>query len=611
MPEIFLYGKNGDYIFDPSLPESVIGSGGTGVIYVGHQFTLKNNRRIKLNKVAIKVIYRELAEKDTFYERSRQEVEIGIKHPNLINMLDFIDQEGILHVISEFLEGETLDKLISIKDHLSEDEALEILKQILNGLESLHNHNPTILHRDIKPQNIFICNDGTVKLMDFGLAKVVNDKKRSIAGFGTYLGSPHYSPPEQVRGKRELINQSSDLYALGITFFEMLTGKPPFDAENEFDILEKQIKEKLPKNDLINPQFYSLIKKTTEKDQKDRYQSTALFIADVQRLENTIQTGKKDSSGDGIIPDSIIENTFGNDGLGKKSGSDNDFRWLGLIGFIVIILISFIIVVHYLDPLRYLSLPSAIQKNNIIKSDQKNSAVDSEKTSNNNIINDSSIVDPVMNGFPEGSNNVSSNEISPTNPGFSDKPNNSDKTNLIEFPKANSQKRNDNSSKVNTVVNESYAAFVSRSGVIGLSVESAQPSSNFQLTGPGEKMFFEVFRPIEIKNITVWANVEESSKRSNDFTIIIYNELLRNPVFTKKFKCFSTNLMTIGLNASLSEGRYYMTFESADKIKFSNVNNQGFHFKNECIEIKGSSIENLYLYFFNWEYRTINPKLDE
>jgi len=109
--------------------------------------------------------------------------------------------------------------------------------------------------------------------MDFGIARITGGERKSLTGLGTVVGSPHYSPPEQVRGEIDKINETTDIYALGITFYELLTGNPPFDATNEFDILKKQVDEPLPANSAIPANIFEVIKKATNKKQEDRYAS--------------------------------------------------------------------------------------------------------------------------------------------------------------------------------------------------------------------------------------------------------------------------------------------------------------------------------------------------
>ena len=266
MKNILLTGTNGSYSFDPRDPQSRIADGGMGVVHSGQNAITGQN-------VAIKVVYRELARDEANVERARREAAINIEHPNLIRMHDFIEKDGIYHIVSEFLEGQNLDEFIKQNPKVSTAYAIRIINDVLSGLEALHQSTPPIIHRDIKPSNIFLCYDGTVKLMDFGIARITGGARKSLTGLGTVVGSPHYSPPEQVRGEINKINETTDIYAVGITFYELLTGNPPFDATNEFDILKKQVDEPLPENPSIPVNIFEIIKKTTYKKQENRYAS--------------------------------------------------------------------------------------------------------------------------------------------------------------------------------------------------------------------------------------------------------------------------------------------------------------------------------------------------
>jgi serine/threonine-protein kinase len=285
MKSIHLQGKNGSYTFNPRNPQSRIADGGMGVVYLGEQ--VETNQ-----KVAIKVIYRELAQDERNIERARREAAINVEHPNLIKMLDFIEKDGIYHIVSEYLEGQNLEEFIKQNPKVSTEYAVRVINDVLNGLEALHTHNPPVIHRDIKPSNIFLCYDGSVKLMDFGIARITGGERKSLTGLGTVVGSPHYSPPEQVRGEIDKINETTDIYALGITFYELLTGNPPFDATNEFDILKKQVDEPLPENGEIDKKLFDILKKATEKKQDARHQSIGLLKKELLILSITVNEKK-------------------------------------------------------------------------------------------------------------------------------------------------------------------------------------------------------------------------------------------------------------------------------------------------------------------------------
>ena len=282
MAQITLSGTYSNYAFDPMDASSVVAEGGMGIVFIGEDVV--NNQR-----VAIKVIYRELAQNPRNIQRARKEADLGIDHPNIIRMLDYIERDGIYHVISEYLDGNTLEEYIKEKGALSVPETLDILLKVLHALDFLHNNTPKIIHRDIKPSNIFLCNNGLVKIMDFGIARITDGRKKSITGMGTVIGSIHYSPPEQVKGRQDLINETSDIYSLGITVYEMLTGEVPFDSNSEYEVLEMQIGHSVPDHPEIEPDLMEVIKKATEKEQDNRYQSAREMIASVEQLLKEMQ----------------------------------------------------------------------------------------------------------------------------------------------------------------------------------------------------------------------------------------------------------------------------------------------------------------------------------
>jgi serine/threonine-protein kinase len=270
MAEITLRGVNGIYVFDPHSTASLIAKGGMGIVYSG----------INLNtgkKVAVKVIYRELAQNPTNIERAREEAKVSIEHPNLLKMLDFVEEGGIYHVVSEFLEGQPLDQLLKFSGGLTVGRSLEITVGIVRGLHALHAHSTPIVHRDIKPSNVFICEDGTVKVMDFGIAKISGGKRRSLTGMGVVVGTPYYSAPEQIKSKSKSIGPWTDVYSTGITLYELIAGNPPFDGAGEFEVLKLQVEAPLPPNEKIPGELFRVLKKASEKDYEKRYKTASSF----------------------------------------------------------------------------------------------------------------------------------------------------------------------------------------------------------------------------------------------------------------------------------------------------------------------------------------------
>jgi serine/threonine-protein kinase len=315
MAEIQLIGNKGTYTFNPHEPKAKKGEGGMGIVYLGRNIHTQKN-------VAIKVIWKELANNPRVIERAMQEGNLYIEHPNVLKMLDFVEKDGVYHIISEFLEGQSLEDFLQQYGAVNPDYATEIIVKVLEGLDVLHTHQPPIIHRDIKPSNIFLCNDGTVKIMDFGVVRISDGRRKSVTGMGTVIGTPHYSAPEQVQGEQDKINATTDIYAVGITLYEMLTGNPPFNANSEFATLKMQVESPLPTNPKINPRLFKVIQKATEKVQTRRFQSAKEFISALQQKNTTVAT----QSTSGVV---------------SSSGSNN---WkvatiiLGIILFILVVL---------------------------------------------------------------------------------------------------------------------------------------------------------------------------------------------------------------------------------------------------------------------------------
>ena len=287
---VTLQGANGKYLFDPHDGGSRLGQGGMGVVFKGN--TESNGKQ-----VAIKVLYKEITSNMSAIERERQSAGIRIDNRNLIKMIDFVEQNGIFHIVSELVEGRTLhgilQELNQEKKKLDKEAAFRIINQVMDGLIALHNNQPPVIHRDIDPSNIMLCSDGTVKIMDFGIAKISDGKRKSLTGMGTVIGKPHYSPPEQIRGESNRINQTTDIYALGITLYEMLTGDPPFNATNEYDVMKMQIENPLPYNPAIPLPVFKVIQKATEKKQERRYASVSEFR---EALNAAIKQGEANPS---------------------------------------------------------------------------------------------------------------------------------------------------------------------------------------------------------------------------------------------------------------------------------------------------------------------------
>ena len=203
-----------------------IGTGGMSDVYKA--------KDQKLNRfVAVKVLKQEFSENKNFVSKFRVEAQAaaGLMHPNIVNVYDVGEEDGIHYIVMELVEGITLKKYIEKKVMLTTKEAISIAIQVAMGIEAAHNNH--IIHRDIKPQNIIISKEGKVKVTDFGIAKAASSNTIT----SNVMGSVHYTSPEQARGG--FSDAKSDIYSMGITFFEMLTGRVPFNGDTTVAIAIK------------------------------------------------------------------------------------------------------------------------------------------------------------------------------------------------------------------------------------------------------------------------------------------------------------------------------------------------------------------------------------
>lgn len=270
-----------------------IGTGGMSDVY-------KAKDR-KLNRfVAVKVLKQEFSENTNFVSKFRSEAQAaaGLMHPNIVNVYDVGEDNDIYYIVMELVEGITLKKYIEKKARLSVKESVSIAIQVSMGIEAAHNNH--IIHRDIKPQNIIISKDGKVKVTDFGIAKAATSNTIT----SNVMGSVHYTSPEQARGGYS--DEKSDIYSLGITLFEMLTGRVPFNGDTTVAIAIKHIQEPMPSPREYVPEIpvsvEQIVFKCTQKSPDRRYQKMAEVIDDLKRSlispdENFVVIDTEDLSG--------------------------------------------------------------------------------------------------------------------------------------------------------------------------------------------------------------------------------------------------------------------------------------------------------------------------
>lgn len=251
-----------------------IGTGGMSDVYKA--------KCHKLNRfVAVKVLKQEFSENANFVSKFRVEAQAaaGLMHPNIVNVYDVGEENGIYYIVMELVDGITLKKYVEKKARLSYKEAISIAIQVSMGIEAAHNNH--IIHRDIKPQNIIISKEGKVKVTDFGIAKAATSNTIT----SNVMGSVHYTSPEQARGGYS--DEKSDIYSLGITLFEMLTGRVPYNGETTVAIAIKHIQEELPSPREfvaeIPTSVEQIVFKCCQKSPDRRYQSMAELIQDLKQ----------------------------------------------------------------------------------------------------------------------------------------------------------------------------------------------------------------------------------------------------------------------------------------------------------------------------------------
>ena len=266
----------GDKINDRYEIIKTIGEGGMANVYLAYDTILERN-------VAVKVLRGDLASDDKFVRRFQREAlsASSLNHPNIVEMYDVGEDKGNFYIVMEYIDGKTLKQLIKKRGHLTVPEAIDIMIQLTSGLTVAH--ESYIIHRDIKPQNIMILEDGMVKITDFGIAMAIN--AADLTQTNSVMGSVHYLPPEQAAGKGSTIK--SDIYSLGILFYEMLSGTMPFRGETAVEIALKHIKEPMPSIRKVNPKvpqsIENIIYKCTAKNPKNRYNN-------VKELEDDLKS---------------------------------------------------------------------------------------------------------------------------------------------------------------------------------------------------------------------------------------------------------------------------------------------------------------------------------
>lgn len=312
---------------------SLIGEGGMGSVFLGKHTQVERT-------VAIKSLLPQFMSNNEVKQRFKNEASTlaRLQHPNIVGLFDYYEDESGMFLIMEYVKGNPLDEFIrDVTGPMPEERAVPIMKGILEAFSYAHQQG--IIHRDIKPANVIITNDDEVKILDFGIARLLGDSNHNLTKTGTQMGTVYYMSPEQVQGKK--VDVRSDIYSLGVTFYQMLTGVNPYNGlTTEYEVYSKIVKEDLPPPQEIYPgipaYLSSVLKKALAKDPDDRFQNCEEFL---DAINSKLQVATKSDS-------KLVENNKNNsDQIPPiKNNSAIAGLILGIIGLIfsIIPFVSFV-----------------------------------------------------------------------------------------------------------------------------------------------------------------------------------------------------------------------------------------------------------------------------
>lgn len=265
------------------------GAGGMAIVYKAHDLIMDRD-------VAIKIMRADTASSKINLSRFEREARsaASFNHPNIVKVVNVGFSNGLPYMVNEYIDGRNLRQVLDIRGKFSFMEACDIMYQLCSAVTYAHNHE--VIHRDIKPQNIFLTSNGTIKLGDFGIAIFQNASH--VTKTATIVGSAHYLAPELFNGS--LATTRSDIYAMGITFFELITGRVPFDGGNNIQVASMHVHNKFPSLKKFNPKtpdcIEAIIHKACQKNPNDRYVSSDMMRKDIEKiLKNPSLLEKKTS----------------------------------------------------------------------------------------------------------------------------------------------------------------------------------------------------------------------------------------------------------------------------------------------------------------------------
>ncbi len=368
-----------------------IGEGGMANVYLAHDTILDRD-------VAIKILRGDLANDEKFVRRFQREAlsASSLSHPNIVEMYDVGEDNGTYYIVMEYVEGKTIKQLIKRRGGLTLSESIDIMLQLTDGISQAHEAG--IIHRDLKPQNILIRDDGCIKITDFGIAMALNSTQ--LTQTNSVMGSVHYLPPEQASGKGSSFR--SDIYSMGILFYELLTGRLPFKGENAVEIALKHMRDPLPSVRKTNPAIpqsvENIIIKATAKNPKNRYADAKEMRDDLltcmndERLnepkyeypfpehdpEDKAPVKKESKKEEEKTPVEIIDEeptTIEEDEVVEKT---NVWIWIltSILGVILLFMVIFFLVVPALTAVPNVTVPSNLTELSVDEAKSKLTSLD-------------------------------------------------------------------------------------------------------------------------------------------------------------------------------------------------------------------------------------------
>ena len=353
--------SKGDKINDRYQIIKTIGEGGMANVYLALDTIL--NR-----EVAVKILRGDLADDEKFVRRFQREALSASKlnHPNIVEMYDVGEDDGRYYIVMEYIDGKTLKNLIKKRGGLTLHEVVDIMMQLTSAIMCAH--DSYIIHRDIKPQNVLILDDGRVKITDFGIAMALNSHE--LTQTNSVMGSVHYLPPEQATGVGSTIK--SDIYSLGILMYELLIGKVPFKGDNAVEIAIKQMKEPIPSVKEQKPEIpqsiENIILKACAKNPKNRYDSVKDMYDDISSSLNeenlnqekiTYKYKEQELEEEKVVSNlKKVPNKKG-DNVKKKKSKKDKLLWLtgGIFAFLVAVVCLFLILFPKLTEVKEVVIP--------------------------------------------------------------------------------------------------------------------------------------------------------------------------------------------------------------------------------------------------------------